>query len=1231
MISTGAFQTEMDASNKQQELVKKLTAAWEKKNSKAARAGGISLMALSLAACGDDDDTPFSQADVDAAVAASEADFIAEINGAIGSNFTGDEDSAVILATIAASDNAPLEEQAAEALVAQAAAEADAAAALVAQAAAEADAAEALVAQAAAEAEATAAQADAAAALIAQAAAEAEVATATAAKEAAEASLATAQADLTAKTAQYDALVASNTTLQASYDALIAPVSSALTTAADALQGSAGDDSFSGTGTTYGATDVILDSSSSDNDTLTLSLTDEANVAATVSGIENVVVNLNAFGTSNGNTDEIEFNMASFSLVDNVSFDVTRDGSTVDSLDVNNMKSGMTVTISDDFTDTINIGAENNAAITIVSNADTVTGASGITISGATVDSVNLIGNDDTLVAASSNDGAFTANITGDTNITAATATTGTVTASGSAAVSMAAATTLTVTSGTNSAITTEAATAVTVSSAGTTTDSTIAETTDGTTVTANLSGNGGAVDYNTTGADAIATVNVSGDQDVRVIMASDDINGLTNSRVTFNDTSSATSTLEVVAGGGAADIDLRNAAADVIDVSHDAAGTTITVASGANVTFTEDQDAGGGTTVSGVAASAATNSVNVTIADDATAGANSDDPAALTFTNLKTVNMTLADTSAGHDITALAAGTADINITGNDFTTTFATSITGGALTITNGAAVTFGSSALAVSSIDASGVTGAVDMDLDGTATEPSTVTTGSGADTLTIETAIADYTLNTGGGADTIEIDIAATTANTVTVDGGAGSDTVEIANGLDVRGVSMTSIETLSLLGTATMSGTQLNGSQFVVKGSGSGVATSNVSLDGTSLDLSGLTIVAAGAQSFGGSFTTNATGYTGLALTLTGSSVTDVITGGDKNDTITGNAGADTLSGGAGSDTIDGGADGDTITGGAGADVMTGGAGADTFYTVDGTAEVQTIQITTAATANDTDTITILGRSVTTAALNTVINDNATAYAAAINGDSVLGDLVTATAATDTVTITYHVDGDVAEVTVTAANSTDFTIATSTAGAIGTAAATDSTTAGEGIDIILSGAGNDTIDLTESTSAVDTVYLSGVGDNGVDTITGFTVGTDNIIIDASDVTHSAGAHSSISVALVTGGATYSLGTDTTAKSIIEITTTLDDDVTLSASSDGDDLLQALSSDATAAASITTDANGEDFYVAVYQGGDAFLFAAINANAGAATVTADEITLMAVIEDVTAGSLVAGDFI
>jgi len=57
MISTGAFLNEMDASNKQSTLAEKFAAVWEKKNAKAARAGGVSLMALSLAACGSDDDT----------------------------------------------------------------------------------------------------------------------------------------------------------------------------------------------------------------------------------------------------------------------------------------------------------------------------------------------------------------------------------------------------------------------------------------------------------------------------------------------------------------------------------------------------------------------------------------------------------------------------------------------------------------------------------------------------------------------------------------------------------------------------------------------------------------------------------------------------------------------------------------------------------------------------------------------------------------------------------------------------------------------------------------------------------------------------------------------------------------------------------------------------------------------------------------------------------------------
>ena len=173
---------------------------------------------------------------------------IGEINDAFGTSFTVADESAVIFASIAASDNGPLELQVAAALVAQQQAEATAAAALVAQAAAE---------------------AQAAAALVAQAAAEAEVATAQAAQAAAEASLAT---------------------VQASYDALVAPKNLALTnsTTADALVGGEGDDTFTGAAGTLAAADTIRDNSSTDNDTLTITDEDGTIGAFTVQSVENV-------------------------------------------------------------------------------------------------------------------------------------------------------------------------------------------------------------------------------------------------------------------------------------------------------------------------------------------------------------------------------------------------------------------------------------------------------------------------------------------------------------------------------------------------------------------------------------------------------------------------------------------------------------------------------------------------------------------------------------------------------------------------------------------------------------------------------------------------------------------------------------------------------------------------------------------------------------------------------
>jgi hypothetical protein len=107
MIST-AFPIEADASIKQDRIVKKLVSVWEKKNSKAARAGGLSLMALSLAACGAEDETLFSQVDIDAATAAGVASVdittdnaAATAAGVASVDITTDNAAAILAAVVA--------------------------------------------------------------------------------------------------------------------------------------------------------------------------------------------------------------------------------------------------------------------------------------------------------------------------------------------------------------------------------------------------------------------------------------------------------------------------------------------------------------------------------------------------------------------------------------------------------------------------------------------------------------------------------------------------------------------------------------------------------------------------------------------------------------------------------------------------------------------------------------------------------------------------------------------------------------------------------------------------------------------------------------------------------------------------------------------------------------------------------------------------------------------------
>lgn len=94
---------------------------------------------------------------------------------------------------------------------------------------------------------------------------------------------------------------------------------------------------------------------------------------------------------------------------------------------------------------------------------------------------------------------------------------------------------------------------------------------------------------------------------------------------------------------------------------------------------------------------------------------------------------------------------------------------------------------------------------------------------------------------------------------------------------------------------------------------------------------------------------------GSMNTVHGGNGADTITGGSAEDEIYGEADADSISGGAGDDYIDGGAGDDTLVGGAGNDTILGGAGANVFKLNTGAEGTDTFELlaSTASTAADT--------------------------------------------------------------------------------------------------------------------------------------------------------------------------------------------------------------------------------------------------------------------------------------
>ncbi len=367
-------------------------------------------------------------------------------------------------------------------------------------------------------------------------------------------------------------------------------------------------------------------------------------------------------------------------------------------------------------------------------------------------------------------------------------------------------------------------------------------------------------------------TVTLTGDQNVTVAGTAAAFDGRT-----VTDSSTGTSTLRIAGTGGSAV--LNDIATDSIDIAA-ADAATYTVANNANVTLSTDA---GALTIDRGETTAVTGDVlNLSLAADQTTET-------VTVGEFETVNL---------NTSALAADDVDGVAT--------VTNLTGAATTVVN--------------------VAGANDLVLTAATAQEVNAAALTGALTATVSANLLKVT--GGSGADTINA-----AAEDFTVDGGAGGDVLVVgAVDLSSNTIAISNVEAIELTGAATFAASQLSGETYTAFGNDFSV----VQMDGTSLDLSGITgdetttvSISLDAGVAGASQTI--VGAAGLMNNIDVSNLTGIakatVTGGDYADTVTGSNNADTINGGG---------DADILTGGTGADVLTGGAGDDIFVFATGT-------------------------------------------------------------------------------------------------------------------------------------------------------------------------------------------------------------------------------------------------------------------------------------------------------
>jgi len=723
MISTGAFQNEMDASNKQPTLAEQFAAVWEKKNAKAARAGGVSLMALSLAACGSSDEE----------------------------------------ATTA--DPAPTT----------------------------------------------------------------PVETPTAAAW-------------------------------------------ALTTGVDTLIGVSGaDESVTGTfGTTYAATDTIVDGSSSDSDTVNITTTTAATTAGTISGVENINVTYNTLANS--------------------------------TLDATSITSG-TITVSQ-----IKAGSTANVAVNNVGEGVNVTGSTGVTTLTAaySINATTLVGSAGATVDASS---ATTVSVTGIDS--------GTVIAKAASSIGLEGA------GHTTNSTADDAATVKGTSTVAIDTNGAAGNEVENLTV----EGNGAAVTATITGAPE--TITAAGAHNVTI--AGD--HAVFHTETITDSTTAGTTSLAITAMDAATNLVNAGLDGIDLASNQTSADVTITTAtSGQNYTISVNQTAASTNdeiTFTAAAATAETNSITVT-GDNSTATAAIITVPELIFTNYATVNINAVDALEGASEAAMAVTVdtdATVNLSGAG-QITIAADAGSGVATLVDGSSMT--GKLIVTMGTDFDNVKGGSGDDtFNINAATPVLIGDGGGGnDTLAVLAATGtDYTAETFTNFEVIQLNAdGANTGDTIKFDSSLAS-----GKALSVTTGSATTGDVLALVADATTVdlssvslGTGVTMTLDTATNYSGGTPALTITGHSSAMTLTGQ----AGEDVITGGAAGDTIAGNGGADVLSGAAGNDTITGGGGADTISGGAGDDSLTGGDGIDNLTGGAGTDTFA------FELGSAGTDGVATVE---------------------------------------------------------------------------------------------------------------------------------------------------------------------------------------------------------------------------------------------------------------------------------------------------------